>query len=448
MSTNHDASYKTPVRLGWRQLFAVPASNRAEWLQQLINRYGHHLQLPWYLHHYRIHNEPMAIKHILLDNQSNYNKSLTDYNRARRALGNGLLTNYGPDWQGKRRILQAFFQPSRTETQQDVILDHCLAFCQRWQAIAQQNKAINLPRELAYLMLTLSGRLLFDVDLSPLADDIITWVNQLNDHVGRTLLYLPAWFPSPENRRYYRAKAKLREVCAEILQLDNTRQRPQTTLLSYIKQCKNHATGQALSQQEIFDEMLVFLVTGFETIALCLTWCCYALNQHPEVLQQLQQQVDHIAVPDLTMAFNQQRDNYCVAVIKESMRLYPPVWNLYRKCIDDDVVNGYFLPAGSSVMINLYALHRDPTYWHEADCFQPERFLSEHANYPKWAFIPFGGGKNTCIAQHAALRQAPLILACLVKHFQIELLPDQAIDFNCAISLRPSHGIYAQLRTR
>ncbi|NJM36700.1 MAG: cytochrome P450 [Akkermansiaceae bacterium] len=126
------------------------------------------------------------------------------------------------------------------------------------------------------------------------------------------------------------------------------------------------------------------------------------------------------------------------------MRLYPPIWIIERRVIADDIIGGYTLPAGSSVAISPYALHRHPAFWERPEVFNPSRFQ----NAPPAAYIPFGAGPRFCIGNEFAMLEAHIITVMMLQKFQLSLVPGHPIVPQPDITLRSKHGMMMTLRRR
>ena len=121
------------------------------------------------------------------------------------------------------------------------------------------------------------------------------------------------------------------------------------------------------------------------------------------------------------------------------MRLYPPAWMLARSAVHDTEIGGYFIPGRSLLFLSPWVTHRHPDFWREPDEFRPERFAAEErADMHKFAFYPFGGGPRVCIGKGFALMEAQLVLATILKHWRLELVPNQDVVPEPMVTLRPS----------
>ena len=135
--------------------------------------------------------------------------------------------------------------------------------------------------------------------------------------------------------------------------------------------------------------------------------------------------------------------------IREGLRLRPPGWLFGRAPINDDVVGGYHVPAGTLVMISSYITHQHPALWDEPARFAPDRFLPEatEARHP-FSYFPFSGGPRNCIGSHFAMMEMKLLVALLGQRFELNLVPGHPVEFEQLVTLRPAHGLRMQVKRR
>jgi len=143
-------------------------------------------------------------------------------------------------------------------------------------------------------------------------------------------------------------------------------------------------SGQGMTDQQIRDEIVTLFLAGHETTANALSWTWYLLAQHPEVEQKLHEELHGILHGRVPTLADLKQLPYTELVLEESMRLYPPVWNMSRQALTDVEVGGYIIPKGSEVNLNTYAMHHDPRWWDEPEHFNPHlnQNISIHIGNP------------------------------------------------------------------
>ncbi len=138
-----------------------------------------------------------------------------------------------------------------------------------------------------------------------------------------------------------------------------------------------------------------------------------------------------------------QRLPYTTAVLSEAMRLYPPVWVVGRRALEDVTIGEYLVPRRTIVIMSQYIIHHDPRWWPDASEFRPERWLDESApaTRPKFAYFPFGGGARKCIGDMFAWAEGVILLAVIARRWKFEPVPGHPIELNPTVTLRPKHGL-------
>ena len=182
------------------------------------------------------------------------------------------------------------------------------------------------------------------------------------------------------------------------------------------------------------DEVVTLLLAGHETTANALTWVWYLLAQHPDVEQQV--------YDEITQHFNGPVDDveklanltYTMKVFYEAIRLYPPIWAVERNAREADEIGGYHIAKNSTLFISIYTLHRHPEFWQDAHEFKPERF--DNMRNASMAYMPFGLGPRMCLGKNFAIQEAMIVLVYLVQHCRLRLASDVPAQPDPGITLR------------
>jgi cytochrome P450 len=173
-----------------------------------------------------------------------------------------------------------------------------------------------------------------------------------------------------------------------------------------------------LSREELINEMLIFLVGGFETTSTALSWFIHLMSKHPQVQQKIKEELRNNGdTQDLSL---ERLDSmiYLDCVLKEVLRLCPLVPSTMRTMASDDRLpeSNVHLYKGDHVLIPIYNLTRDTRLWSiDPERFYPERFLDEDKNHHPYAFIPFGGGHRQCVGQDLGRFELKVIAARLMQ---------------------------------
>jgi cytochrome P450 len=256
-------------------------------------------------------------------------------------------------------------------------------------------------------------------------------------------------------------------------------------LLSMLLAAQDDEDGRTMTDEQVRDEAMTIFLAGHETTANALAWTWFLLGQNPAAESRLYEELvstvgdrwpDVNDVPKLV---------YTEAVLKESMRLYPPAFAFSRRVLADATIGGYHVSAGSAVIMSQWVIHRDERWWDEPEKFLPERWLQSGDNdslqsrkaeggsrreaeittssipsdrrpptsdlsrpRPAYAYFPFGGGPRGCIGNTFAMLEAILVVAAIASRYRIELVAPETVRPWPSVTLRPRGAIQAVLHAR
>lgn len=381
-----------------------------------------------------------AIKHVLVDNNKNYVKS-RNYQGLKLVLGDGLVTSDGEHWRRQRKLAQPAFLKRRIEAFAAPMVRLAEETAAAWDRRAPA-EPVDVHDEMMKLTFRIVGRTLFEADFGGMTDRVGPLIDTLlhfaNDY-AESLVRIPTWLPTRKNREFRRALAEVDRMVAELITARQRSGEEREDLLGLLMSSTDEE-GR-MSARQLRDEVLTLVMAGHETTANALSWTLYLLSLHPEVDRRLEQELDAVLSGPPTLE-DVPKLAFTERVIRESMRLLPPVWAFERDALEDDVLAGYRIEKGSTVGVATYALHRHPDHWDNPEGFDPDRFLPERsAGRARFAYLPFGGGPRLCIGMGMAMMEAVLVLATLRRRYRFELVPGHRVELDPSVTLRPRHGI-------
>ena len=182
---------------------------------------------------------------------------------------------------------------------------------------------------------------------------------------------------------------------------------------------------------------------------MALTWTWYLLAQNPPAVSQLRSELDGLPAGQQPGVNDLAQLQFTEQVVKEALRLYPPAWAIPRQSLRDCEIGGYKIPAGSSVTLSQWVMHRDPRYFEAPGEFRPARWENDlEKRLPSFAYFPFGGGARHCIGYSLAMVETVLIIAMLAGNFDFTLLPGHPVVLAPSITLYPRFGLKAKIHSR
>lgn len=395
---------------------------------------------------------PRHAQHLLRDNAANYYKGGALWDAIRKVLGNGLVVSEGDFWLRQRRLMQPQFHRQRLAGLTTHIVEAIDEALRTWEEPARTGQPFNVAEPLNALTMRVVLKTLFGASLKP----------QEMDRVGAEMAFLftyffvdaataalPHWLPIPGWRRYQEALALFDQIVYQVIRTSRAEIGPENHLLAMLLNTVDEETGARMDDRQLRDEIATLFVAGFETTSLALSWAVHHLTQHPAVLQKLQEEVDRVLDGRTPTFADLPNLAYTRMVLQETLRIAPPSYWTPRTGVADDEIDGYHIPAGTTIVSFTYAIHRHPDYWPDAERFDPERFTPENSTRrDHFAWIPFGAGNRQCIGRDFALMEGQLALAMFVQRYQLSAVPGQTVQPALSGTLRPKGGVTVRLARR
>ena len=384
---------------------------------------------------------PEFAQHILQDEHRRYKKAVT-YEFLEPVVGKGLLTSHGDRWLRQRRLVAPAFHRHRIESYVTTIRRCCEEMVERWPR-GDGGQEIDISGQMSSVTLSIAGLLLFNRDIggesSWIGDDLVLLFRDVNRRI-MSPLSLPREVPTPRNRRVNAALERLEGLVYEMIDERRGRAEEYDDLLSMFMLAEDEESGQLMSDEEIRDEVMTFILAGHDTTSNLLAWSFALLSRFPEVRRRLEREVRPLEgrVPTVEEVRGW---TYMDQVIDEVLRLYPPAWTVEREPLEDDVVQGYQIPAGSIVSVGPYFVHHNERVWPNPEGFDPGRFEGGRAERERYAHFPFGGGPRMCVGADFAILEAKFVLGTVLGAGRLDLVNAHELEAEGTVTLYPRQGV-------
>jgi cytochrome P450 len=386
---------------------------------------------------------PDVIQHVLKTNAENYRKSDIQVKRMGHFLGKGLLTTHGEAWRTQRRLIQKGFDRKQLEALSSIMQDSLADSVRDFERQVRAG-SVDIYPHLMKMTFSMVARSLFGAKLKDEDIDLVSHtICTVQEFIVRQTLqpYLNPWFAvSGDLRKHEEMRARADSILMAYIK-QRRHQEPGHDLLQTLMDAR-YSDGEGMSDELVLSESMQLLVAGHETSSNALSWILYLLSSRPDCLKRLRQEFDSV-LGEAPLNYNDvSRFEFATQVIQEALRLYPPFWMLDRMAVADDRAGDIAIPRGSTVIVFVYGAHHAPKYWQNAELFDPERFTKANEKLqPPFTYLPFGGGPRGCIGGNYAMLQILMILSVLLRKYDFQLSPDQAIEPRPMVILRPRHGI-------
>jgi cytochrome P450 len=394
-------------------------------------------------------SHPRLIEEVLFNNPRNFIKHFGT-RMLRSTLGTGLLTSEGDFWLRQRRLIQPAFSRERISLYASVMID----FADQLTATWRDGETRDLHADMTRVTLQIIAQTMFGADVSEQAVTVGEAVADLIEGQIRRLnsvLPLPPILPTRANRRRRRSRYQIDAILYDIIHKRRQSQTVGNDLLGMlIRACDDQGNGAAMTDRQLRDEAITLFLAGHDTTALTLTWGLYLLARHPAVAEALANELDDVLQGRAPAVADLPRLRYTDMVIHEVMRLYPSAYVFGREAVAPCELGGYTIPAGGTILMSQWAMHRDPRWFEEPERFRPERWAAGlERRLPKGAYFPFGGGPRVCIGNHFAMLEAVLVLASMARHWRFSVPPGEGdVKPKPMVTLRPSRPVRLTLHSR
>jgi enediyne biosynthesis protein E7 len=389
--------------------------------------------------HTWVFNHPDDVRRILVNNHRNYTKGV-GFDRIKILLGNGIIVSEGEFWKRQRRMMQPGFH-RRILGQFDGVIaranDRLLA---QWQDKCARGEPVNVTDDMSIMTLEIILTTIFGDDLAAMAQE-----------TGENPFAVLTAEPTRDLRFAYQFRKLTTLIGKCVARRRATGGGPAGDHPDYVSMlinARDKDTGAGMTDKEIVDEITTMIVAGHETTASALNWTWLLLGEHPEVEARLHAEIDasvEAAVPTLQAM---EALPYTNMVIREAMRLYPPVWVISRRTIEADTLAGFTVPPDTDVFFSPYFVHRHPDFWDDAEKFRPERFERQEDERPRLTYIPFSAGAHHCIGETLAIFEMLVHMNRFARRFRLRRVDNDPVEFEALINLRATRPFIMRLEPR
>jgi cytochrome P450 len=367
-------------------------------------------------------SHPDHVRHVLVDHAGNYVKGL-GIERVAILLGKGLMTSEGTLWRSQRRALQPAFHRTSVARHLSTIIDANSRLVARWSEAAAASTTVDVTHDISALTLEIVLRAIFSDDYDRLVAE---------DSAFALL--------TAESERDLRFAYAFRQLGQRLLR-EIARRRAESParddILQTLVDARDRASGAAMPDRQVQDEVLTLIVAGHETTASALQWFWYRVAREPGLATALHAEANAMPLDFATS------DRYPLAraALAETMRLYPPGWMLTRRALAAVQVGNVAIDAGDDILVSPYLVHRHPLFWPHPERFDVQRFAAGVATPSRFAYLPFGLGPRACIGEPLALLEMLVHVVVVARALDLRADDDADVRAVAKVNLRPDRAI-------
>ena len=387
-------------------------------------------------------SHPDLIEDVLVTSAKKFMKGIA-LQRAKRLLGEGLLTSEGQMHLRQRRTIQPLFHRQQVQRFAEAMVQHAV----RWRDSVQDGATIDVTAEMGGLTLAIVGETLFSTNVQSDAQEVREALADAVQSFAYAVLpgiELIEKLPVGPFVKVRKARARLDRVILRVIAERRANPDAGHDLVSMLLAARDpeNPSEPGMSDQQIRDEAMTIFLAGHETTANAMAWTWHLLSHDEMVERRLREELDRLMAGRTPTVEDVPKLEYTRAVIAESMRLYSPAWTMGRRAIEAHTLGGYAIEKDALVLASQWVVHRDPRWWSEPESFKPERWLAsdgirpDPGSRPRYAYFPFGGGNRVCIGESFAWTEAILLLATIAQQWRFTAVTTPVREPR--ITLRPA----------
>jgi cytochrome P450 len=391
---------------------------------------------------------PAAIERVLVSDADQFRKPDFQGDALGDLLGEGLLLSEDETWERQRNLAQPAFSMARLAGMADRITDHAAARVDSWLV------GETIDAEVAMTRVTLD--VILDLMMGvQLPDERVRTIQEQLEPLGARFepdpirFAAPEWAPMLGDAEFERAVSALDDVLDEIIAAREGTTGGEDGPMDFLSVLMRARDEGKQSPDQLRDEMMTMLLAGHDTTALTLTYTWFLLSEHLEAERRVHEEIDAVVGDDRPGMEHVREFEYVEWVIQEAMRLYPPVYTIFREPTEDVTLAGYDVDAGTSLMLPQWGMHRSERFWDDPDAFDPERWRPERASErPRFAYFPFGGGPRHCIGKHLAMLEAQLIVATVAREYRLDFTGETPLELLPSLTVHPKQTMTMRVEER
>ncbi|MFD8499163.1 cytochrome P450 [Amycolatopsis sp. NPDC059657] len=363
------------------------------------------------------------------------------FDKFRPYVGNGLLLSNGAFHLRQRRLIQPAFHHERIARYADTMVTAATELTSAWRP----GEIREIDEDMQALAVTIVGEALFSTEIGQRAISEVRRSIFIVIKQGMIRALSPAFvekLPLPGNREFDTAIERMRAIVLEVIASWRAEETDHGDVLSMLLLAQDDS-GDGMTDQQTYDEVITLLTAGIETTALALSWLFHEIAGNSEVEQRLHAEIDEVLGGRPVRFADVPRLKFTAMVVNEVLRMYP-VWILMRRATAAVELGGERIQPGDEVIVSPHALHFDPDSFRNPEKFDPDRW--SEPGPPRGAFIPFGAGNRQCLGNVFAQTEIILTVATVAARWRLVPVPDRPVRVKFTSAAYPSRMPMTALR--
>ncbi|WP_034269510.1 cytochrome P450 [Actinospica robiniae] len=398
---------------------------------------------------------PEQVRRILVTDAAEYDKGF-QFDALRRLIGDGVGTSRGAKHRRNKRMLRPTFDRSASRVHALAMTPQIERFLDAyWEPAAPgsaergtdgPDRVVDAAVDLRVLSMRLVTRSMSGSELA--ADEVMRALPELLAGIGRRAL-LPIraldLLPTPGNRRFSRSLRRVHEVADAMVARERARAAAAGSAEGGVESAGSLAAllaavdeqGTGMTDEQAHDEIMTLLLAGTETTAGVMGWCLHVLARDQQLQERVRLEIAGVTGGRRLAPADMRRLELTERVVREVLRLYPPGWLIGRRALRDIRLGDVRIPAGRQVLLNFYALQRDPAAFPDPDTFDPDRWKSMDPAVAAEYYLPFGSGPHGCPGEWYGMAEIFCVLCAVLARYRLEPAPGSVVRPVARTTLHP-----------
>lgn len=355
-------------------------------------------------------------------------------NSAQRRVRFGLFRMTGEQHRQQRQLIMPAFHKTAVRGYHDLMVRNTEALLEHWRPGERRN----IYLEMRTLALGVASAILFSHDPAealPIGHLIVRWIRR---SFSGAVWGFPVNLPGTPYHGLLRNAERIEERILAMIARRRSNPGVHRDVLALLTEARDEQNGR-LSDPEIVGQSAILFMAGFETSTTALTWTLFLLAQHPAVMHELMNELETVLGGDPPEIDQLAQLPFLLCVIKESLRILPPVPYTMRTTIRRVMLGPFRLVHGTRVLFSHYLTHHLPELYPEPERFRPQRWQEIDPN--QFEYLPFGAGPRMCVGAALATQLLQVALATMLQRFRFAVVPGTRIDQVTRIAMEPRHGM-------
>jgi cytochrome P450 len=398
-------------------------------------------------------NSPELCREVLYDKDEIFPKNDLFVGALEPLIGDSIFVSSGETWRRQRRMVDTAFSHIRVTQAFDQMQAAVSATANRWQEHAADGSEFSLDVAMSHLTADVICRTTFTEELGnqsvqEVYDAFTTFEKSVASVNLGQLIFGKPWAPVKQPQNVLDACQTIRTIIGGFIdpRLENPNAQPDD-MAAAILRAKDTDTGESFTREELIDQLGVFFLAGHETSASVLIWVFYIVSVRTDVADTIRQEIQRVCGDDAITFEHTKQMTYTRNVFKETLRLYPPITFIPRVANKDTRLGGKKIKKGAMVMVSPWTSQRNSGQWDNANVFDPDRF-AQPSKDGNGVFMSFGLGPRVCVGAAYATTEAILIIATLIRQFDIHCHNADNVRPVARLTTRPAEQLRCSVKPR